>query len=252
MTTAELEPFLDPTDCVALARTFVDFARCVSEGADIVEVYSMLSDRCVEVLAVEACGILLVDLRGALRVIGSSSSSVELLDLFQVQNDVGPCLTCCRTGEAVSDEELSPDGPWPEFSALARREGFNAVHAIPLRARDTVFGAMNIFSVGPLSADRLAVARVMADAATVALLQADPSEDAIVATRRLQIAIESRNAIDQAVGIVAQRFGLSIDDAIERLRSISRRSGLGLVELATMVVARDGREPASLRRIEPD
>ena len=252
MTTAEHEPLLDPFDYVALARTFVDFARSVSDGADIVEVYSMLSERCVEVLAVDACGILLTDLRGELRVIGSSSHSAELLDLFQVQNDVGPCLVCCRTGESVSDEALSPDGPWPEFAALVRSHGFAAVHAIPLRARDSVFGALNLFASEPLSADHLAVARAMADAATVALLQADPAQDAIVATRRLHVAIESRNTVDQAIGIISQRFSLPIDEAIVRLRTTAAEAELGLVELAVAVVSRNGEEPESLRPADLD
>lgn len=248
MTTIGSDFHVDPSSSAELARTFVDFARSVTEGADIVDVYSMLSDRCVQLLGVEACGILLIDLRGDLQVIGSSSHSAELLDLFQVQNDVGPCLICCRTGESVADEELSDSGPWPKFAELARRQGFTSVHAIPLRARDRVVGALNLFSTSTMEADHLAVARAMADAATVALLQADPTEDGVVMTRRLHLAIEERTTVDQAIGVISQRFGVSIDDALDRLRDAADRSGRRLVEVSTTVVARDGSEPESLRR----
>lgn len=248
MHTEQSDLVLDPSSGVELARTFVDLARSVNNGADIVEVYSMLSDRCVQLLSVAACGILLVDLRGDLRVIGSSSHSAELLDLFQVQNDEGPCLACYRTGESVSDAELSVSGPWPRFAELVRRHGFGAVYAVPLRAREVVFGALNLFAVGPLSDDQLAIARALADAATIALLQSDPGDDAVVMTRRLHVAVETRVTVDQATGIVAQRFGLSVDEALVRLRSVAEGSSQRLVDVAGAVVARDGGEPESLRR----
>lgn len=247
MNTTDSELLLDPSSGVELARTFVDLARSVNSGVDIVEVYSMLSDRCVQLLSVEACGILLIDPRGDLRVIGSSSHSAELLDLFQVQNDEGPCLVCCRTGESISDSELSEQGPWPRFAALVREHGFTEVHAVPLRARDVVLGALNLFATSPVGDEQLSIARAMADAATIALLQADPDVDAIVMSRRLHLAVETRMSVDQATGIVAQRFGISVDDALVRLRSVADGEGRRLGDVAGAVVARDGREPESLR-----
>lgn len=243
---------VDPSSSVVLARTFVDFARSVSEGADIVDVYSMLSERCVEVLSVAACGILLVDLDGGLRVIGSSSHSAELLDLFQAQNEVGPCHLCCRTGDPVADDELSETGPWPKFAALVRRQGFTSVNALPLRAQDRILGALNLFSSSMLESAQLAVAQAMADAATVALLQSDPHDDAVGMTRRLHLAVEARSAVDQAIGIIAQRFTLSVDEALVRLRSAADDTGSRLVDVASAVVARDGGEPMALRRPTPD
>ncbi len=248
MTTSDRDLLLDPSSAVELARTFVDLARAVNEGADLVDVYSMLSDRCVQLLPIEACGILLIDLRGQLRVIGSSSHAAELLDLFQVQNDEGPCLSCCRSGESVADESLDSDGDWPRFAALAREHGFGAVYAIPLRSRDVVLGALNLFAATAVNDEQLAVARSLADAATIALLQADPDEDASTMTRRVHLAIETRATVDQATGIVAQRFDLSVDDALTRLRSAADETSTRLVDVAGAVVARNDTEPESLRR----
>ena len=248
MSTRDPDLIIDQSDGVELARTFVDLARSVNEGADIVDVYTMLVDRCVQLLPIDACGILLVDLRGRLRVVGSSSHAAELLDLFQAQNEQGPCLVCCRTGDSVSDESLSTDGEWPLFAALARQHGYGAVYAIPLRAREVVLGALNLFAVSPLLDSQLAVARALADAATIALLQADPEHDVVVMTRQVHVAIESRVTVDQAIGIIAQRFDLPIDDALDRLRTVADESGLHLADVAASVVARDGTEPEALRR----
>jgi len=90
----------------SLARTFVDLAQSLSRGQDSYEVLSMLSERCVEVLPVKASGILITDQSGVLQVIAASSPSAHLLDLFQIQNEEGPCFECCKNGEAISDTKL--------------------------------------------------------------------------------------------------------------------------------------------------
>jgi len=129
-----------------LATTLVDFSQMATHGASIVNVFSVLSNQCVQLLPVSAAGILLVDNDNSLHVIGSSSHAVTLLDLFQVQNNEGPCRECCATHELVASENLTTDGRWPNFSELATKENFVAVYALPLQAQDVVVGALNLFS----------------------------------------------------------------------------------------------------------
>ena len=230
---------LDQPDAGALAATFVDLARSVIEGKDMVEVFSMLAERCVQLLPVAACGLLVVDTRGDLQVIGASSHAAHLLDLFQVQNEEGPCLQCCRTGVAVVDVDLAADGPWPRFAALTLEHGFRAVYALPLAARGVAVGALNLFAGAPIGAGPVAIAQALADAATIALLQADPREDVVVLTRQLHVVVETRNTIEQAKGVVAQRFDIDADEAFARLRGAAVRTDMRLVEVAAAVVARD-------------
>lgn len=227
-----------------LAETFVDLARAVTEGADTVDLFTMLSERTVRLLPVEASGLLVIDAAGDLQIIGASSYSAEVLDLFQVQNDVGPCRECSRTGRPVVDVELADDGPWPEFAALVRSHGFNAVYALPLSARGVSVGALNLFTVAPLDSQQLVVAQALADAATMALLQSDPHHDLAVVSRRLYDAVEARNAVEQAKGVLCQRFGLDPTTALRMLRTASREAQLGLSEAADAIVGRV--EPAAL------
>jgi len=226
-------------DASQLAAAFVDLARSVKEGKDMVEVFSMLAERCVTVLSVAACGILVIDPMGELEVIGSSNHSAHLLDLFQVQNVEGPCLQCCRTGEAVIDTELSETGPWPGFSLAAREQGYLAVYAVPLAAQGVVVGALNLFAQESIRNEEIAVAQALADAATIALLQADPREDALVVTRRLHMVVEERNTIEQAKGVLAQRFSIDADEAFVQLRRAGERTGTRLIDVAMSVVTRD-------------
>ena len=232
-------------DSSQLAAAFVDLSRAVNDGKDMVEILTMLAERCVQVLHIAACGILVIDPRGELEVIGSSNHSAHLLDLFQVQTVEGPCLECCRDGEPVSDLELSPSGPWPGFAAATLAQGYRAVYAMPLAARGVVVGALNLFAESALTAERVTVAQALADAATIALLQVDPREDATVVTRRLHLVVEERNTIEQAKGMLAQRFTIDADAAFLRLRDAAGRTRSRLIDVARSVVTRDETHPAA-------
>lgn len=237
--TTSTESTFDLPDASKLAAAFVDLARSVNDGKDMVEVFSMLAERCVTILSVAACGILVIDPMGELEVIGSSNHSAHLLDLFQVQNVEGPCLQCCRTGGAVVDTDLSSTGPWPGFAMAARDHGYVAVYAVPLAARGIVVGALNLFAHQPIQEDELAVAQALADAATIALLQTDPREDEVVVTRRLRLVVEERNTIEQAKGVIAQRFSIDAEEAFVQLRRAAERTGSRLIDVAISVVNRD-------------
>lgn len=239
------ELLLEVPDATELAVTLIEITKSVTQGAETIEIFTQLAEKCVSLLPVSAAGILLRDIGGTLQVIGASSPSAHLLDLFQVQNEEGPCLECTMTGNPVSDVELSAGGKWPRFSELTGAHGFTAVYALPLRSRDLTVGALNLFAREQLSPGRLVVAQALADAATVSLLQVDPQYDLQIIIRRIHMAVESRNTVEQAQGMIAQRFTIDIEEALIRLRNVSERTSLTLVEVATAVVERDQDSPVT-------
>lgn len=224
---------------VDLATALVDVGQMVTSGASVVNVFSMLSSQCVELIPVSAAGILLIDSDNSLHVIGSSSHAVTLLDLFQVQNNEGPCHDCCTNQETVFSDNISTDQRWPNFSALALAENFVSVYALPLQAQNIVVGALNLFAQAPLSSNQLATARSLADAATLAFLQADMQQDRLLIARKLRQALEGRNVIEQAKGVLSERHGISMMEAFWSLRDASNQRDLDIVELATSVVNRE-------------
>ena len=92
----------------------------------MIDVLTVLTSRSVELLEAAAAGILLADTDGQLRVIGASTEQVGLLELFQIQNDEGPCLDCFHTGSVVVAAPTSmPTSPWPQFAAESVRAGLS-------------------------------------------------------------------------------------------------------------------------------
>ena len=106
-------------------------------------------------------------------------------------------------------------------------------------------GALNLFAASRLSEGQLVIAQALADSATLSLLQVDPTADLHIVIRRIHIAVESRNTIEQAQGMIAQRFSLDIEAAYSRLRDVSEEAHMSLYSVAYAVVTRDSDSPAS-------
>jgi GAF domain len=138
----------------------------------------------------------------------SSSERMHALELIEVQNDEGPCRDCVRTGEQVLNQRLDVvEDRWPLFARKAREAGFNMVHALPLRLRSDVIGAMNIFSseLDELSSQDVNLTQALADVATIGILQERAVRHGTDLADQLQIALNSRVVLEQAKGIVAER-----------------------------------------------
>ncbi len=223
-----------------LADTFVQLADTLVDDFDIIELLTMLSGRCVELLDASATGILLADVHRSLHVVAASSEAVNLLELFQIQNSEGPCLDAFRTGKAVVHGNLGDASPWPAFGRKAIEAGLPSVHAFPMRVRDTVLGTLNLFmaEAGPLADADVTVAQALAHAATIALLQDRAASDANRLSAQLQGALNSRVSIEQAKGAIAERAGVGMDEAFARLRSYARDHNAKLTDVAEAVVSR--------------
>src|SRR4051794_3483335 len=157
-----------------LARTFVELADTLVDDFDVVELLTLLVDRCVEVLDVSAAGLMLVAPEGDLRVMASSSETMRVLELYELQSKEGPCLDCYRTGEPIVNEQLQAgDGRRPSFAPAAIKAGCRSVSALPLRLRGDVIGALNLFrdDEGALEEADVVAAQAFADVATIAIIQ---------------------------------------------------------------------------------
>jgi GAF domain-containing protein len=222
-------------DTDLLSDTFIDLADTMVADFDVIDFLHVLTDRSVTLLAASAAGVMLADPRGELRVAAASSEEAGLLELFQLQNDQGPCLECFRTGRAVTATDLAGPAPrWPRFAEAATRAGFATVEALPMRLRDQVIGALNLFRADPGQFDpaELRIAQALADVATIGLLHERNVRRREAVSEQLQGALNSRVVIEQAKGKLAERLGIDMDRAFRMLRDYARNSNQHLTDVA--------------------
>ena len=223
-----------------LAQVFVELADTLVEEFDVVDFLQTLTERCVELVDTDAAGILLDDQRGNLQAVAYTDESARLLELFELQRKEGPCLDCFATGRVIANIDLATASDrWPVFTEAALGLGFGTCHALPLRLRRQVIGALNLFTIGTerLSDDQLAVAQGMADIATIGLLHERTVHDQVVLSEQLQTALHSRILIEQAKGVLSAQAGTSVEEAFRLMRTHARRSGNSLTSVADGVVA---------------
>ena len=132
---------------------------------------------------------------------------------------------------------------WPRFAPVAAEAGFRGVHALPLRLRTHVLGALNLFRQEPggLGHDDVTAAQALVDVATIALLQHRAAREAHGVADQLRAALDSRIAIEQAKGVIAERAGIGMAEAFDRLRGYARTRQRLLADVARDVV--DGTLP---------
>jgi GAF domain-containing protein len=224
-----------------LAQTFVELADTLVAGYDLMEFLQTLTERCVELLEVDAAGLLLADGRGTLQLVAASTEQARLAELIQIQNDEGPCLDCYQTGQPVIVSDIRAEEAvtrWPRFAAAAKEMGFAGVHAIPMRLRDQVIGTLNLFRSAPNGIDEAVAraARALVDIATIGILQERAIHQQELVATQLQVALTSRVMIEQAKGVLAERLQMTPDEAFVQLRRYARSHNHPLTELANDVI----------------
>ena len=224
-----------------VTRAFVEIASSLANGYDVVELLSGLTADCALLLDVASAGLLLADGGGVLHVMAASSERTRQLELFQVQRADGPCRDCYLDGTPVSAPDLQEaTDRWPRFVPAALKAGFVSVHAVPMRLRDRVLGALGLFGerAGSLSSDDLSLAQALADVASVALVQEKVTSDQRSVNEQLQAALNSRIVLEQAKGVLAQQGSLEMEEAFVVLRRYARDNNLRLTAVAESIVTR--------------
>src|SRR6195952_3977755 len=143
-----------------VTRVLVELADTLVVGFDVIDFLHTLVESSVELLAADAAGLMLAHQKGRLEVVAASSEEARVLELFELQSSQGPCMDCFTSGEAlVNIDSAQMSERWPLFAAAAAVAGYRSAHALPLRLRGHVIGAMNLFAVAelPLSAEDVAL-----------------------------------------------------------------------------------------------
>ncbi|MFI5664191.1 GAF and ANTAR domain-containing protein [Streptomyces sp. NPDC051684] len=230
-----------------LARAFLELADTLRDGFYLMDFLHVLTDHMRALLDVTAIGVVMVDAQDRLVDVTASTHAAHQLEEKQVEFDEGPCKECCQGHEPVGPVDLTLPAAaerWPRFTKAARAVDFETVAAVPLRLREEVIGAVNMFHdrSDALHPAALRLGQSLADAATIGILHHRLSQDQVERVGQLQTALNSRIVIEQAKGALGARLGVTPDTAFERLRARARSRRTSLTQLCQRVV--EGHIPA--------
>jgi GAF domain-containing protein len=217
--------------------TIRELQNILLEDETVEETLRRVGDLCVTLAECDTAGISVAD-RGVVTTWVATSPETERLDEHQYSTDEGPCLDAIREGRVFEVRDAGTEDRWPRYMEQARYEGLAASLSYPMVVRGRSIGALNLYSFGsPLpAADRSEIA-VLAEHAAVAVANAQAYRRSRELVGHLTEAVESRDLIGQAKGVLIAMQGCSADEAFDLLRGMSQRTNRKLRDIAADVVA---------------
>ena len=229
-----------------LQRSLAELSTFLVSDRSIADTLTRVSSLAVESVppAVFAGITMLVD--GRVSTQAFTDPTCPEIDQAQYDSGRGPCLDAFTTGSAVVGESLEDDDRWPEFAATATAHGVLSTLSLPLRSGVGSVGALNFYAREERVFDQshADMGQLFAAQAAVVLINAQAYWGARLDSEHLLLAMEGRQPIDLAKGIIMGSMGCGPDEAFTLLVQQSQRENRKLREIADEIVARAQRRRA--------
>jgi hypothetical protein len=226
---------------VAGDRLLRIFTR-LSSGGDPAPGAARLCQVCADVTVMSGAGIMLMSGEMPEGSVCTTDEVSALIEDLQFTLGEGPCVDAYHQDRPVLEPDLADPGTprWIAFTPPAVEAGARAVFGFPVRVGAVRLGALNLYRErpGPLSEEQYADALVLADVAARAVLgmQAQALPGALAP--ELEVGANFRFVVHQASGMVAAQLGISVGEALVRLRAYAFASDRLTTEVAEEVVER--------------
>jgi len=208
---------------VDVQRAFEDLARLSVAEHSLQSLVQRVSDVAARLLPGDPHTSVTVVTDRRPRTVASSGQLATDLDEVQYRLGDGPCVAAATTGRPSEVRDPAGETRWPEFGRLAAERGCTGVVSVPLPVRELVTGGLNVYLGGGQPADGDLAARFAAHA-VVPVSNMYLYRGAVDRADQLQAALESRAVIDQAKGILMERYRLKPDQAFALLTRVSMES----------------------------
>jgi transcriptional regulator with GAF, ATPase, and Fis domain len=224
-----------------IAEAFADAAARLTGEPDVVgSLVALLAD-CVALIDGESAGLLIEVPGDGLALLASTSHTATVLELYELQNNQGPCIEAIRDNDTVTATVPALSGQWVPVGQAITDAGYHGVHAFPLRFGNQAVGALNLFTTdtGVLDDEQQRLGQAFANMA-VAVVAHPPTVDPYVMRRHVTDVLADRITIEQAKGVLAVRHDINLSDAYTLLISTAADQHLAVVRYAAQVVASVG------------
>jgi GAF domain-containing protein len=176
-------------------------------------------------------GVILAIGRRHLEVVAATSPVPQQLDELQQREGAGPCLDAARAQAVIRIEDVATDARWPPFAEQATAAGVRSMLCLPLHVDTSVYGTLSVYADTPRAFKDVteSVARVLAVLAAITLSESRGRAN-------LERALESRDLIGQAKGIIMQARRVTAEEAFALLVRRSQETNTKLLAVAEAVV----------------
>jgi GAF domain-containing protein len=215
-----------------IARALAEAARMINAPGSLDETLDVIVRTAQKSLpGVDHVGLSIAHRDGRIETVAATAQLVYELDAFQYANAEGPCYYSVTRDPVTVAEDLAHDERWPRYAVEAVARGVQAQMGLRLYTDRETIGALNLYSmqVDTFDEEAVEVAQLFATHASLTLGRARSEE-------QLNAAIESRQLIGQAVGIVMERYGLTQDRAFAYLARASSTSNVKIRDIAQELV----------------
>lgn len=220
----------------SLANQMAELARNLAVPLQLDQVLDGVTRTVLEVLpGAEMAGFLLFTKAEKFETQAPTADLMYTIDALQVRHGEGPCMEAAIDELIVRTDDFELEERWPHFSADVLQLGLRSALSFKLYTSQRNAGALNIFSSQPnaFGPEDEALGQVLAAHAAAAILASRQGE-------QLKSALNSRDLIGQAKGIIMERFDVDAVRAFEMLRELSQSSNVKLVEIAQRVIEKRG------------
>jgi GAF domain-containing protein len=229
-----------------LARQFTELTRRLLSATTVMEVLDQVGHAAAQfVPGADMVSITLRSPDGMFHTPVESDPLASRLDELQYATGEGPCVDAARPSGPghVRCEDITTESAWPKFGPAAAERGVRSVLAVALLPEVHAYdysGALNLYSRRPYGLDRHAydVALLLAAYASLAIADTAAVSRSELTATHLRRAIESRDVIGQAKGILMQRRGIGADEAFDLLRRFSQELNVKLADVAALLAGR--------------
>ena len=172
----------------------------------------------------------------------ASNEVSQLIEELQYTLGEGPCVDAYEQDRVVAEPDLADPVTrrWIAFAPPALDAGVRAVFGFPLRVGTVRLGAIDLYRdrSGPLSDDQHADALVMADVTARWVLEAQAGASPGAVARELEVGSDFHFAVHNAAGMVSVQAGISVTEALIRLRAFAFSQDRLLADVAQDVIDR--------------
>ena len=197
---------------------------------------------CPGIAGVTGAGVMLMSGEIPRGSLCSSDGVSHLIEELQYTLGEGPCIDAYRQDRVVAEPDLADPASrrWSAFTPPAVEAGVRAVFGFPLRVGTVRLGALNLYRErsGPLSDDQHADALVVADVAARWVLEAQAGAPPDMVAEELERGADFHFVVHNAAGMVSVQEGISVTEALIRLRALAFSSERLLADVAGDIVAR--------------